>query len=129
MIKQIKTFIKAFAITESKAPPKPKNPYAGRQFISAENCCDAATATEGRRFLIAEAPEIPLANCSNPEECKCTYRNLKDRRSSGSRRSVVGAMILRGEEDRQNSEKGKVIGNARSGRDRRKQTGFFESED
>lgn len=81
----------------------------------------------GRRFLIAEAPEVPLANCIDPSACQCTYRNLKDRRA-GDRRSVAGPMLLRGKADRQNSEEDKSIGNARHGSDRRKPTGFFDSD-
>ncbi len=47
---------------------------------AAETACAASRQMEGRRFLSAEAPRIPLAECSCAETCGCIYTHFDDRR-------------------------------------------------
>jgi hypothetical protein len=115
--------VAAFFLTRARANPasgkkksaRPKGQYAGLEFIPDKPCCDAATTMGSRRFLISEAPKVPLATCSDPALCRCKYRNVDDRRAGDERRSVVGAL-----------SKGMPIGdertNNRAGRDRRKES-------
>lgn len=57
--------------------------------------CEAAHALKDRRYLGADAPRLPLKECTSPATCPCTYRKHADRRagprreeeSSGLRRS------------------------------------------
>jgi hypothetical protein len=53
---------------------------------SGTHACAAAEALRGIRLLSAEAPRLPLAECSMPDDCRCTYRHHDDRRT-GPRRA------------------------------------------
>src|SRR5262249_13260690 len=58
--------------------------------------CAAARLLQGKRFLAAQAPRLPLADCSSPDSCTCLYKKYADRRAgprrgeeeSGRRRRV-----------------------------------------
>ncbi len=52
--------------------------------------CDAARALEGRRFLSAAAPRLPLPDC-DVLECRCRFVHHQDRRAGTDRRSPFGA--------------------------------------
>jgi hypothetical protein len=43
------------------------------------SCCPACDTLRRRRFLVREAPRLPLAECTAPE-CVCHYRRHSDRR-------------------------------------------------
>jgi hypothetical protein len=47
--------------------------------------CEAARALKGKRFLSAEAPRIPLAECASAANCRCVYRKFADRRADPRR--------------------------------------------
>jgi hypothetical protein len=53
--------------------------------VSTSGACEAARAMKGKRFLGAEAPRLPLKDCTSPAGCRCTYRKYADRRA-GPRR-------------------------------------------
>ncbi|MEP7275673.1 MAG: hypothetical protein ABI812_04910 [Betaproteobacteria bacterium] len=66
-------------------PPKPKappNPWHAVSVQGGDSACDAARRMRGVRFLAAEAPRIPLAQCASPARCKCIYRHHADRRAN-----------------------------------------------
>lgn len=46
--------------------------------------CEAARALAGQRFLSTEAPPLPLADCSKPDDCRCRYSKHGDRRTPGT---------------------------------------------
>jgi hypothetical protein len=48
--------------------------------------CKFVRALAGKRFLVAEAPTLPLAGCT--AHCRCTYRGHPDRRQEEPRRSA-----------------------------------------
>jgi hypothetical protein len=48
--------------------------------------CPAALALKDVRILSEAAPTLPLAECTMPEDCRCTYRHHDDRRA-GPRRA------------------------------------------
>ena len=52
-------------------------------------CCGAARELEGRYFLVAEAPELPLPGCDQGE-CECAYRHHADRRQGARRDDDMG---------------------------------------
>jgi len=52
--------------------------------------CEAAQNLENRRFLADEAPMLPLADCSNPTDCRCKYQHFDDRRTDARRESDIG---------------------------------------
>lgn len=67
----------------SQAKPTTRFHAVSIQF--AENACEAAKNMEGKRFLAAAAPRIPLREC-NVLECKCRFIHHEDRRSGIERR-------------------------------------------
>jgi hypothetical protein len=48
-------------------------------------CYAAAKNSPGKRYLLREAPRLPLANCATPSHCACKFRKHADRRD-GDRR-------------------------------------------
>jgi len=54
--------------------------------VAGSGSCEAALALKGRRFLGAEAPRIPLAECTCAQRCRCIYWKYPDRRA-GPRRT------------------------------------------
>ena len=53
--------------------------------------CDRVASLTGQVFLAREAPELPLANCSE-RDCRCHYVFLDDRRSGTDRREELGRL-------------------------------------
>lgn len=115
--------VAGFFLTRVRASPgsgkseqaEAKSKHAGLEFVPDKHCCDAATAMGSRRFLISEAPKVPLATCSDPGLCRCKYRNVDDRRAGDDRRSVVGALS-------RDMPIGDERTNKRAGRERRKES-------
>ena len=52
--------------------------------IDPESCCEAAKAISGKRFLEANTPMLPLAEC-DANDCRCTYKRFGDRRTETRR--------------------------------------------
>jgi hypothetical protein len=50
-------------------------------------CCEAALAIRNTRFLSAEAPRLPLAQCTTPKSCGCAYKHHDDRRGQPRRKN------------------------------------------
>lgn len=49
-------------------------------------CCEAARGLLGRRFLAAEAPRLPLSECTSKDACSCKYKHHEDRRGTPRRK-------------------------------------------
>ena len=58
-----------------------------------DRCCDAVKALSGQRFLSEEAPLLPLAECSNPQGCRCVYEHFDERRDNLRRESDIGLPV------------------------------------
>jgi hypothetical protein len=91
------------------------NPYHAVSIVTPEKqtavlsgaACAAANACAGRRFLAAEAPQLPLPEC-NVSKCTCRYRHHADRRSGNRRATDAGipaAMIWSKPERRQSQSR------------------------
>ena len=65
------------------------NPYHAVGIKPGKDCCGAAQAIRGKRFLSREAPSTPLRDCT-AATCTCTYQHFDDRRSGVDRRQVAG---------------------------------------
>lgn len=48
-------------------------------------CCELAKSLGSSRFLSAEAPRLPLPECSMPSSCNCSYKHYEDRRARARR--------------------------------------------
>ena len=89
--------------------------YKGASIHPGENCCQAIREFANTRFLVEEAPRLPLERCDRISECLCKYDNYPDRRGGDDRRNVYGSMSTAG-------EIGMRDANHRSGMDRRAST-------
>jgi len=54
--------------------------------------CDAAHACRAARFLSAEAPRLPLAECTQSDTCTCVYKHHEDRRLAPRRQEEGGGL-------------------------------------
>jgi hypothetical protein len=48
-------------------------------------CCELVKSLRTSRFLSAQAPRLPLPECSIPSSCNCSYKHYEDRRVSARR--------------------------------------------
>lgn len=58
-------------------------------------CCEAARGVIGRRFLAAQAPRLPLPECTAPEACTCKYKHHSDRRGPPRRKEDITGLPRR----------------------------------
>jgi hypothetical protein len=54
--------------------------YMSVSICCTEQACPAAKSAAGQRYLIDDAPDLPLARCPL-ESCTCNYAAYRDRRS------------------------------------------------
>ena len=71
------------------------NPWHAVAIKPGARACQACVGLGERRFLSREAPRTPLAECTQPDRCRCVYVHFPDRRIR-ARRAAEGA----GESDR-----------------------------
>lgn len=62
------------------------NPWHAVAIVTSNPNCPVCSAHKGVRFLAREAPQLPLADCPTPKECRSVYKHFADRRV-GPRRS------------------------------------------
>jgi len=64
--------------------------------------CPAARALDGKRFLGAEAPKLPLPDCTT-DVCTCTFHHHPDRRKGSRRAEETGVFApqFEGKDERQ----------------------------
>lgn len=86
--------------------------FKGAGINPGPDCCAAATALTSKRFLVEQAPRLPLEGCDRVATCSCKYHNFADRRQDDERRNVYGALSTVGQIGSQGNNK-------RSGMDRR----------
>jgi hypothetical protein len=70
------------------------SPWAATSILPNKGSCEAARAIKLLRFLSAEAPRLPVPECSSPGSCTCTYKKYPDRRA-GPRREDEDTGICR----------------------------------
>jgi hypothetical protein len=71
-----------------KEPPEATGPLRPFQAISIYRgviCCDMARKFSEHRFLVRDAPPLPLSGCSMREKCHCKYVKHRDRRAEPRR--------------------------------------------
>jgi hypothetical protein len=80
------------------------NPYHAVSIHQDARACPSALDMGNRRFLAADAPIIPLAECTSPH-CDCKYAHHKDRRrDDGDRRTIGSGLHL--QSDREERRRG-----------------------
>jgi hypothetical protein len=68
-----------------REPAKAGGDYRAVSLAPNIECGSAAKTVAGRRYLLREAPRLPLPDCTMPTKCSCQYRKHADRRD-GDRR-------------------------------------------
>jgi hypothetical protein len=71
-----------------KEPPAATAPLRPFQAISIYRgliCCQMARRFSEHRFLVRDAPPLPLSGCTMSEKCQCKYIKHKDRRAEPRR--------------------------------------------
>jgi hypothetical protein len=101
----------AVSADSATAPPATTAHHAVYVKYDTRYCCWAVRALGTKKFLSAEAPPLPLAECDRKRQCSCVYRHLQDRRASPGRRAT----------DHGFGERPYLGPERRSGRDRRLQ--------
>ena len=88
------------------------NPYHAVSIVAGPQCCAAAKAQVGRRYLSKEAPRLPVAGCDRPD-CRCRYAHHDDRRALPRRivdgRDARPAAPYKGPERRLKSSAGRRL--------------------
>ena len=78
--------------TRGRATSKPeqaRSPYQSVSIVCDYSACDTARKMARQRFLVAEAPLLPLGDC-DASACSCKYAHHQDRRSGqGDRRAAL----------------------------------------
>ena len=72
----------------ANAPPAERENYDAVEIRMHVSACKRARALAGKRFLVAEAPRLPLEGCN--VRCKCSYKSHPDRRQEPRRSADVG---------------------------------------
>jgi hypothetical protein len=72
---------------ENSKPVK-KEAWHSVSIIRGREACRAVAELNGRKWLSAEAPQLPIKGC-DARQCDCRYRHHADRRS-GDRRETSG---------------------------------------
>ncbi|MEZ5498408.1 MAG: hypothetical protein R3E77_03140 [Steroidobacteraceae bacterium] len=79
-----------------------------------QGSCAAAVLLRHERFLSREAPPLPLAKCSCPGTCPCTYRHFSDRRQGPRRGALItGARDRRSDTAERRNSRGRRKGDQR----------------
>lgn len=68
---------------------RPANDFRAVSIDSSGPRCAAAKHVAEQRFLMREAPRLPLADCTMTASCACRFRKVPDRRD-GDRRLFGG---------------------------------------
>jgi hypothetical protein len=76
-------------------------PYRAVSVIPTRASCPAAIAARDVRFLVADAPALPLPMCTWPLSCTCTFRYHEDRRVTVRRAGEPGEAEFRRKDRRQ----------------------------
>jgi len=86
--------------TKDSAIPKLNKRYAAVSIIPGGDSCYAVESLGNIRFLLPDAPLLPVSNCDRGR-CNCRYRHHYDRRRGlSNRRRAATAMDWDLEEDR-----------------------------
>ncbi|WP_438970122.1 hypothetical protein [Methylophaga sp.] len=102
-----------FVRKQKQVPPEHevhKMNYAAVRIKPHQHACDAAFDCSHRVFLVAEAPLLPLPDCTKSESCRCGYVHYDDRRSSGLQRrgeSIVMRDVFDKRERRDEERRGR----------------------
>jgi hypothetical protein len=67
-------------------------PWHAVSVVAAPSSCEAARALPPTRYLSREAPRLPLADCTSPAYCSCSYKHHLDRRGQPRRKDDLSGL-------------------------------------
>jgi hypothetical protein len=67
----------------------PNSRWRAVSILATESSCEAARALRAVRFLSADAPRLPLLDCTCYASCPCAYKHHGDRRSYTRRKDEL----------------------------------------
>jgi hypothetical protein len=76
----------------NSVPKRSKEPWHAVSIVPRGKACPLALTLRGKRFLAAEAPNLPLEGCAALVTCTCTYKHYSDRRSGPRRESEASGL-------------------------------------
>jgi hypothetical protein len=97
--------------------PRAGGAYRAVSISSATECHATAKDGAGKRYLLHEAPRLPLVGCAKPADCSCKFRKHADRRD-GDRRLLGATETTRwfsGSERRKHGGRRATIASHRAG--------------
>lgn len=79
-------FLARFAARkEPPAATAPLRPFQAISIYRGLVCCQIARKFSEHRFLVRDAPPLPLSGCTMSEKCQCKYIKHRDRRAEARR--------------------------------------------
>ena len=60
--------------------------YPAVSLVASRGCCAAVKGLAGSKILATAAPNLPLPDCSMPDQCRCKFQKYSDRRDDDNRR-------------------------------------------
>jgi hypothetical protein len=70
---------------EPEMSAAPLRPFQSVSIYRGLECCQMAKKFSEHRFLVRDAPPLPLSGCTMRGACQCRYLKHKDRRSDPRR--------------------------------------------
>jgi hypothetical protein len=98
MLKTLKSFlttvssadsIRSAAAEQSTKTVSPDKDYRAVLIAPGVTCCLAANISSDERYLLRDAPRLPLAACTKPAACSCRYTKVHDRRAADRRQTGI----------------------------------------
>jgi hypothetical protein len=86
---------------------KPASPWSAVSIVCTSASCAAAQALKGQRYLSADAPRLPLSDCTSADACPCVYRKHPDRRAGPRREADTTGLRRSGPTPERRSSRGR----------------------
>lgn len=86
---------------------KPANSWSAVSIVCTRASCAAAQALKRQRYLSADAPRLPLSDCTSAEACPCVYRKHADRRGAPRREADTTGLRRSGPNSERRSSRGR----------------------
>jgi hypothetical protein len=91
-------------LAPEKPQPSKRESYKAVRINPHQHACPAAFERHHRIYLVAEAPLLPLMDCTKSEDCRCGYVHYDDRRQNDRRDIAVAMKSKKDEKERRDQE-------------------------
>jgi hypothetical protein len=73
-------------------PGKTLKDFRAVSVVPGKGCCQEAKSSVVKRYLLRDAPRLPLSNCTMPANCTCKFKKVSDRRDGDGDRRQIGIL-------------------------------------